>query len=416
MRILWISFLGSWTEPLLKQLVLSPGLKLGFLLPAKDKGKNEFEVSNVDMFYVDLKLKSLYENMSLDMASKFKEVIDQFKPDLIHVHGTEKNWAQIQNHVPSIPIVISIQGIMMGYRRFGLNFLEKGDYQKYNSLKNVFGYGGATSMKKLFMKSYSYEADIFKEGKYFIGRTDWDKAHVLFRNPGAEYFYGEELLRSPFYEKANTWKLHKCDSHTVFMPSGFTPIKGLHWALEAIALVKKFCPRVKLVVPGIPSQFIAQSKFKRALVGESFTTFIFDKIKKLGIEENVLFLPNLNAEQMAGQMQKANVFLSPSSIDNSPNAIGEAMMIGVPVVTTPVGGITSFMQDNETCLFAGSGDPYLMAFQIKRIFDDAELANGLSKRAHIVALKRHSVNETRQQYIEIYKTVISSHATKLVLK
>ena len=112
---------------------------------------------------------------------------------------------------------------------------------------------------------------------------------------------------------------------------------------------------------------------------------------------------------MANEMLKANVFLSPTSIDNSPNSIGEATMIGVPVVTTPVGGIPSMLKDEESCLFAPAGDVYMMAYQIKRIFNDSELAIKLSKNAHQIALLRHNPDSTVTQYINAYEAIVELH-------
>ena len=410
MRILWISTLGSWTEPLLKQMAVNAGgATIALLIPSENSTRLSTAPENVAVFYAPLPIKALYKNMSYEVFLNFKKIIDDFKPDIIHVHGTERNCAQIQNFITGIPVIISIQGIMLGNSHFSLNFLEKKHYIKFSSLKNIFGYGGASYMTKLFLNSSKYEPDIFKQGKYFIGRTDWDKANIFFRNPQAQYFRGEELLRAPFYDKAKKWSSDKCNKHTVFMPSGFIPLKGLHWAVESIALLKKIYPGVKLYVPGIPQHFSAQTKLKQMLLGESYITYIFNKIKKLDIQENVVFLQHLTADEMADQMLKAHVFLSPTSLDNSPNAVGEAMMVGLPIVITPVGGVTSFMRDTETCLFAPPGDPYMMAYQIKKIFEDAELAQGLSNRAFKVAQQRHNIAEVGNGYFDIYQKAISHH-------
>lgn len=409
MRVLWISFLGSWTEPLLKQLAINNDIKIGLAIPKADNGDASFKALGIDIFYVPVDMEKLHKKMSTEVFFQFNEVIENFKPDIIHVHGTEKNIAQIQEFNERIPVVISIQGIMMGCRRFSLNYLEKKDYLKYSSVKNFLGYGGAAQMRKLFINSYKYEMEIFQKGKYFIGRTDWDRAHVFFRNPEAKYYHGEELLRTPFYEKAQSWSIDKCEKYTVFISSGFTPLKGLHWAIEAIALLKNIYPGIKLMVPGIPKRFLAQSVLGRMLSGENYITYCLKKIKQMKVEDNVFFLPHLTSNEMVEQMQKAHVFLSPSSIDNSPNAIGEAMTIGIPVVTTPVGGITSFLQDKSTCLFAPAGDPYLMAFQIKRIFESNELAFSLSSTAYLVAEKRHNQKGTGEQYFSIYKEITQVH-------
>ena len=220
-------------------------------------------------------------------------------------------------------------------------------------------------------------------------------------------FTGEELLRESFYDNAGTWKINQCTKHSIFMPSGFNPIKGMHLAIETIYLLKQYYPNVLLVIPGIPIHILQMNRLSRLITGEEFITYIQHKIHEYNIEDNIRFLPRLDAIEMAEEMKKANVFLSPSSIDNSPNAIGEAMLIGTPIVSTPVGGVTSFLEDESSTLFAPAGDPYMMAYQIKRIFDDENLAATLSNNAHQIALKRHNKENTVKQYIDTYKKIIS---------
>lgn len=222
-------------------------------------------------------------------------------------------------------------------------------------------------------------------------------------------FHGEEILRDPFYSHSGQWKHEACIPHRIFMPSGFNPIKGLHLAIKSIALLKPFYPDIKLTVPGLPLHIFKYSRIKSKLCGEEYVNYVKHLVSINGLENHVEFLPRLNAEEMAKEMLKANVFLSPSSIDNSPNAVGEATMIGVPIVVTPVGGIPSFLRDEDSCLLAAAGDEYIMAYQIKRVFDDAPLATKLSEGAFKVALKRHNKEVATMQYLDAYKQIINQN-------
>lgn len=119
MRILWISFLGSWTLPLLNALSSSKKEdQYGLLIPTTQKNEyKHLQLNNNCKYYtVYLTTKELYSNMEMSVFDKYKTYIKQFSPDIIHIHGTEKNLAQIQNFIQDIPVVISIQGIMQGYK------------------------------------------------------------------------------------------------------------------------------------------------------------------------------------------------------------------------------------------------------------------------------------------------------------
>ena len=404
MNILWISFFGSWTMPLLN--AIKSGNRIGVIVPVINGKKHETKEENgITFFYLPLTDGECRKNMTGRTFEKYNEIIRNVKPDIIHVHGTEKNLAQIQNFIAGTPVAISIQGLLTGYKPYSYNYLD-GQARRFGTLKNYFGKGGINLMHRIFSKGESYETDILRHGRFFIGRTKWDKAHVLFSNPHALYFHGEELLRDEFYENSGSWDVNTCTRHTIFMPSGFNPIKGLHLAVEAINLLKELYPDVSLDVPGICADAAELKRLKSPIIGEEYVRYVCYLIRKYGLEGNIRFLPRLNAADMVRQMQRANVFLSPSSIDNSPNAVGEATMIGTPVVTTPVGGVTSFLKDGETALFSPAGDPYMMAYQIKRIFDDDGLAATLSRNAHEVAMQRHDTEKTAKQYLDIYRQIV----------
>lgn len=405
MRILWISFYGSWTLPLLH--CIKHNNQVGIIIPIIGKQKKYYEQDQISFYELPFNKKELNSNMSYYTFQKYESIIKQFNPDIIHIHGTEKNLAQIQNYLKNIPIVISIQGLLTGYTDYAFNYLDHKKIKKCSTLKNKLGMGGYKLMYKNFIHGTSYELDILKNGKYFIGRTYWDNAHIKFHNPKALYFHGEELLRDEFYQHSATWDVNKCKQHSIFMPSGFNPIKGMHLAIITVHLLKQYYADIQLSIPGLSPNNL--NKLTNRLWGEEYIIYCMRLIKEYKLIDNIKFLPRLNAEDMVKQMQQANVFLSPSSIDNSPNAVGEATMIGTPIVTTPVGGIPSILKDEKDVLFAPAGDPYMMAFQIKRIFEDNDLALSLSENAHLKALKRHNRLQTTSQYLFIYQEIIKKH-------
>jgi glycosyltransferase involved in cell wall biosynthesis len=139
------------------------------------------------------------------------------------------------------------------------------------------------------------------------------------------------------------------------------------------------------------------------LCGEEYLGYVRHLIDKYQLHDNVILLPRLSAEDMANEMLSANVFLSPSSIDNSPNSVGEAMMLGLPIVSTPVGGVTSFVHHEENGLLA---EPEELSNAIGRLFDDNKLATRLASNAYHTALQRHDKEKTAEQYISAYKDIL----------
>ena len=99
------------------------------------------------------------------------------------------------------------------------------------------------------------------------------------------------------------------------------------------------------------------------------------------------------------------MFVCPSSIENSPNSLGEAQLVGCPVVASYVGGVPDMVEDNVTGLLYRFEETEMLAAAICRVFADDELAKRLSENGSVAAHKRHDgiVNATRM--IEIYNTI-----------
>ena len=74
----------------------------------------------------------------------------------------------------------------------------------------------------------------------------------------------------------------------------------------------------------------------------------------------------------------SSVFVCPSVLENSPNTVGEAMLLGVPVVASDGGGIPDMVTDGQTGLLIPAGDSAALAKAISRIWDEQEDGEGLT--------------------------------------
>ncbi len=404
LRVLWMTTGGSWIRPLLE--VLKDELEIELLMISNDKSKLTIE-NGVTYHYIKKPMSLCSCYMSPSIANDYLDIIESFKPDLIHVHGTELNFGQIFRYVPDIPLVISIQGILTEYYPLTTNGLTKFNIRSFRTLKNLMGRGGLFAMEKRCKHgSDTYELDIIRNNHYFFCRTHWDKAFVKRFNPEARIFHGEELLRSAFYKNAGNWSLDDCIPQRIFTTAGFNPTKGLHHAIRILSEVKKQWPKVSMVVPGTPMHVFAYRGLKQKIFGEEYVGYCNDLIDKLGVRDNIVFLPRLDDGQMVEQLLQANVFLSATSIDNSPNALGESMMLGVPAAVTPVGGIPSIIQHEKNGLMTS---PEHLAENICRIFEDKAFALELSQSAYHTALKRHDREVTKNQYLDAYQLITQNN-------
>ena len=104
----------------------------------------------------------------------------------------------------------------------------------------------------------------------------------------------------------------------------------------------------------------------------------------------------------------ATCFVHPSYIDNSPNSVCEAQILGLPVLATHVGGISSIVKDGETGILFPANDPYTLASKIKEVTQSPALAVRLGKVAREQALKRHDPMMIRMTLMNIYKQILEN--------
>lgn len=427
MRILWITYTvfdpffplvkgrpfksSPWTTPLFFSLYKEENIQLGSVVPVLNGEYQKEEIESIIYYSLPINSGNNETHLDKDLINSYQTAINDFKPDIIHIHGVEKNFGLIRKYIdPDIPIVCSIQGLVnpcYDSLKYSVATLQ---LNKYRSLKNWLGRGGVKAALKNWRIYGFIEKEILEINHYFIGRTLWDRSQLAAFNEQAAYFQGEELLRQPFYSR--TWNIKDCTRYRVFISSAAYPLKGFHVLLKAAAILKRKYPNVQIVAP-MSGLNLNSSALKSFLIDEDYNNYLKKEVSKLKLADNLILFSNLTAVEMADEYSKAHVFVLPSFIENSSNALGEAMLVGTPSVVSSVGGVLSIVKDEESALFFPAGDYAMLAHQIDRIFQNDELANKLSVNAKSVALERHDVEKTTRQYINIYKEIIKLHKNKV---
>ena len=101
----------------------------------------------------------------------------------------------------------------------------------------------------------------------------------------------------------------------------------------------------------------------------------------------------------------ANVFVLPSPVENSPNTVCESMLLGVPCVSTAVGGLMHMLRHGEEGFLYQSTAPYMLAYYVKRVFEMGKDAEKLGLAAQAHARKTHDSEHNLNTLVSIYKTV-----------
>ncbi len=336
----------------------------------------------------------------------FERIIESIDPDCIHIWGSEYNHSyyvtKAARNLSKIECtVLSIQGLVSVYAEHYYDGLPP-ELIHRRTLKEFFGRRNIAQEKKMMELQGQTEISTFQMLENCIGRTDWDYACAKQMNPQIEYHFCGEILRESFY--VNRWKYEECDKEVIFFSQAHYPIKGLHIMLRALPIIKEYYPAVVLRIVGNNPQ--KKAIFKRS----SYEKYICNLIHDNDLSNSIEWLGQLSENEMMLNYKKANVFVCSSSIENSSNSIGEAMLVGTPIVASDVGGIKSFMEHEKEGMLYHSTAVYMLADNVIRIFNSRSLAIQLGNNAHERAKKYHCIEDNLQRLIKIYnKLKCKSH-------
>jgi glycosyltransferase involved in cell wall biosynthesis len=324
---------------------------------------------------------------------KYASIVNDWNPDVVHVHGTEsesgliKAWGYTDK-----PVAVSIQGLMTPCATKAYGDLLP--VQLHGAFRSMVGLGvGCFRLWKGFQERAPYEEAIIRSADMILGRTQWDHAWACAYRPDVCYRHVDELMR-PEFREASKWMLEECNRRQIFCTSGSQPLKGLHVLVEAVYRLRDVFPDIRLNVAS--SGFVTGPQ-------DDYARFVLRLIRERGLEQVVTFLGHLGANELVSQLQRANCYVTPSFIENGCNALQEAMLVGVPAVATFTGGIPTTIDSERTGLTFPTGDPALLAWQIGRIFRDDSLASRLGLNARCTAMERHDPARVEAELINAYK-------------
>ena len=128
------------------------------------------------------------------------------------------------------------------------------------------------------------------------------------------------------------------------------------------------------------------------------------RARELGIAASVRFLGH--REDMRDVYQSFDIFLLPSHFEGMPMSVLEAMAAGVPVVTTPVGGLKDLVRDGRTGLSVPIGDAASLSRAIQRLLADVDFRRRLGRAGKKEIEASYSVEHMAHQYLNVYKEAL----------
>lgn len=409
MRILWIT--NIMLPPIARRLCIEPtpvgGWMYSSLQELKKLSTHKFAVATVyegneiithrvdDAIYYLLPLRGRkMEQYNPQLEAEWIRVRDEFQPDVVHIHGSEyPHGLAYVNACGNENVVLSIQGLLSVYARYLWAGIKQSDMPK-SLLRTLLRRGTYKSIQNEWNKRGEREREYLRRVNNFMGRTEWDKSHIWAINPAARYFYASETLRGEFYK--HKWEYAKCRPHSIFLSQAGYSIKGLHKLLEAMSLVVRQFPDTVVRIAG---QNILAEKWPRKSLYAQYINRLIDKYSLRG---NIEFIGPKSEQEMVREYLSANLFICPSSIENSPNSVGEAQLLGMPIIASNVGGTAELLEQNPDQLYRFE-ETEMLARKICEIF-----AAGVSYVVPRQSLDRYNPQKNATQTLKIYERILTN--------
>jgi glycosyltransferase involved in cell wall biosynthesis len=416
MRVLWLTpgaskykneklgyYGGGWIESLQTLLENSKEIdQLGIAFPHPTDSKKTI-IENVIYYPIE---KNKINNPILKVISNWKAainptkeiqtlkvILEDFKPDVIHIFGTE-TWLCHVIKMTDIPCVVHLQGLLLPYVN-AFNPIEISSLNLINiSWKDFITGGNFWHNKRVLKKKSKREYQFFKDISFFMGRTDWDKSISNFLSPKSRYFHVNEVLREIFYS-AKPWNNYSTNKIIITTTISDSPYKGLDLVIKTSQILIKEGIEFEWRIIGINNNSNSAHLFKNYFI----TKYSYEKIKLLGIK---------NADEIVGLLSETTIYVHPSYIDNSPNSLCEALLLGVPVIATYVGGVPSLIENSKDGFLVPANDPYLLAAKIYQFANKEIDLKQISLAARQKALNRHSQEKILNTIIKTYNFLLKN--------
>lgn len=317
-------------------------------------------------------------------------VINEISPNVIHIHGSEENFGLISERIDSANVVLSIQGMMSPLYEKYYSGISKHESLKGDNFIKWLKCRNTEQEERCFKKKSEIEKRIFNNINNIIGRTFWDRRCSLSLNPNRKYFEVGEILREEFYKTAWEHTKHgKCIIAT-------TISNGIYKGLESVYKVAKILKD-------------AGFTFEWNVIGvdesSSYAKLISNIYGIKASEVCINLLGRKNASEMVEIMKSSDIYVQVSHIENSPNSLCEAMVMGMPIIATFAGGTESILTNNIDGWLVQDGDSYVMSGSIMELYANQELSVKFANNAKEKARKRHDPELILNQLITVYNTI-----------
>jgi len=393
---------GNWVLSLAKALS-KYSLEIEFIIAyhvAKQKVIIKSVENGINTISIPIKYsRSIISNwlanwMILDRLSNvteiYLEIIRNEKPDIIQIFGFEGPFISLIGKT-EIPTIVHIQGLTapISYKQYLR--ISRVERIMSSSVKSIIYEGNLPFVvKRRRIKRLNIENSIYGKCMFYLGRTEWDRRCTKAISPQAEYYCCQEIMRPQFYQAQ--WEPTGNLYVRIFTTIRQSAVKNIDIIFEVANILEKYHPKFT---------------YEWLVAGLTESDMLPKIMLRRGIKPRKLFLlGKLDSKQLIEHMLVSDLFVYPSAIETSCNAVQEAMLVGIPIIATFAGGLSTTIDNNQTGILVQEGEPYSMVGAILETVERYENAIIMAKKARMVAHERHNPQKVVSELIKIYKTIL----------
>ena len=194
-----------------------------------------------------------------------------------------------------------------------------------------------------------------------------------------------------FYRPSASDGRRDCSRCTIISSGRLHWVKGFDYGLRAAVL---------LLARGVSFQYLILGD------GPMLEQLMF-LVRDMQLEDFVRFPGRVPRDEVRGFLEKGDVFLLPSLAEGVSNSALEAMSMGLPIVTTNVGGMSEVVRDGVDGYVVPSRDYQAMADRLQRLLNDAQLLRRMGQSGRERVVERFSLDRYLSRFVECYESVFS---------
>ena len=231
----------------------------------------------------------------------------------------------------------------------------------------------------------------------FLSISKYTRAHLekfrLDPNKIVDHPVGIDLEKFPFrWDNENTPLMNK-GPFKVLTVARLVGEKGLEYGIRSIHQLLKKNPNLKI---------------QYRMVGEGELREDLKKmVAKLGLSNVARFLGGKDQVEVSKEMQKAHIFLFPSLAEALPVALMEAQAVGLPVVTTDVGGISEIVADEKSGFLVSAQNVIALASKLEHLIKHPEIWPEMGRYGREIVKKRYDIKKLNKRLVKIFEALLT---------